>query len=169
MRYLPLVIFLAFFVCCKKRSDPPRGVDGKLKFSFEYYYHDLNAPPYFYVEADTSCHCSGYQIDNKWDRQGTNCTITIEGLKKSTSCVIGSVAIGSVFHDINDLGTYTFTVVNGNKAASGTLNVMSDLVVASYPPNDVFSFRYDTIRKVPESSVWGSIGYRLPGYEDVLS
>lgn len=131
---------------------------------------DQGIPVYFNLETIDSYSCHNYRIDQNWSRQGLQCSLTISGVNAPTDCDHYTYpATAGVYTDISEPGIYAFTVVNGDRKASGTLTVTDKFIAASYAANDVFSFRYDTMRKVPDSTLFGGIGYKTPNYEPIAN
>ena len=104
--------------------------------------------------------CSNYPIILESLQSSNSIDISFKGVMKTDLC---ATALGpaTAHIDLGALsnGTYTLNLRSGGVRRTGTLVVSSDSYKVNLGRNSAFRFETPVLNKIPEHTIWGTIGY----------
>jgi hypothetical protein len=103
--------------------------------------------------------CCNYLINYKYEKLSNNLIVDFQGINETDICF---TALGPATAIINlstlENGIYNLIIDNDTKN-TGQLTVSSDSYEIIFPNSHKFTFINSPLNRIPENTIWGTIGY----------
>jgi hypothetical protein len=163
-----LVVFLMLAAACtKNHSYEP--VNSDIKISIWETIDSTGRSLQFKCETKEIFPCFNYQIVTRFTKYPNSFVIDFTGIYIPEMCL---TAFGPAL-SIIDLGNpgnsvYDIEISVEQSRNSGKLIVTSDYYIIDFERNDRIEFTNPILNRIPENTIWGTIGYHSPDTEPIV-
>jgi len=123
----------------------------------------------FQALTDQETYPISYQIRKNVKIEGNTITVNLQDIEKiDVSGVQVATGPASTYVTLGVLedGTYDIQINVVDKINTGKLNIFSNLYTLSFDVSDGLTVNYDTLRRVPNGTLWGYLGYTDTNYAE---
>jgi hypothetical protein len=121
-------------------------------------------------ETKEHYHCANYQLVSKLNKVSNSYEIDFEGIDIPGVCLAAfGPALASIDFGSPENAVYDLVITTDETTSSGKLIVSEDYYILDFDKTERLEFINPILNRVPENTIWGTIGYHSPDTEPIVN